>query len=96
MIDRELVNEVAMDIYDGNYNLFFDEIERNGTADFTVFRSIGDAFYDGDVLILDNETNNFISWYKLTHIGRELHTNISTEEQLRKFIQKFYDCNKER
>jgi hypothetical protein len=94
-VDRELVNEVTMDIYDGNYNLFFDEIERNRAMGFTVFRSVGDAFYDGGILILDNETNEFISWYKLAHIGRDLHTNIITEEQLRRFIQKFYDCNKE-
>lgn len=78
------------------YDIFLNDVELGGpTKRFSVFCTLGESVGSGDVLILDNETNNFISWYKLTHIGRDLHTNIKGKFDLVNFVQAFCDLCRE-
>lgn len=100
-VTREDLNHVVEKIYGRNYNItcyaaFLDDVELGGpTKRFSVFCTIGESVGNGDVLILDNETYNFISWYKLSHIGRDLHTNINRIFDLEEFIQAFYNLCRE-
>lgn len=63
---------------------FFDHIEdEKYTCDFDCFYSA-----DGECYIIDRNTGEYVNWYKFTHIGRDIHTNM-TVEQLDDFIKRF-------
>lgn len=72
--------------YLGGCETFLDKIEFEIINRFELFVSDGDSSGSGDVLLLDTETGLFIRWYKLTHIGRDLYTNIGNEKQLEIFL----------
>ena len=96
-ITREDLTHAIKNVYGRNdLTAFLDDVEFGGpTKRFSVFCTLGESVGSGDILILDNETNNFISWYKLTHIGRDLHTNINSINDLEEFIQAFCDLCRE-
>ena len=66
-----------------NENDFLDFIENDGCTDgvFDFFISCDDECY-----IINRLTGEYINWYKLTHIGREIHTNIQNPTRT-KFIE---------
>lgn len=76
---------------------FFDDVEEDCTRRFNVFCTINESTGNGNILILDTETHQYISWYKLTHLGRDLHSNITNVTDLESFIKAFKECkDKER
>lgn len=80
-----------------NVDMFFDDVENDCTRRFSVFCTINESSGNGNILILDTETHQYISWYKLTHLGRDLHTNISNINDLESFIKAFKEAkDKER
>ena len=91
MITREDLCDVAQAIY-GDIDKFLDDVEEGYTRQFSVFCTINESPGNGDVLILDNETHQYISWYKLSHIGRDLHTNIPFKIAAYEFIKAFKEC----
>lgn len=66
---------------------FFDDVEYGSVGNFVV------SIDDDDILITDN-SNQFISWYKLYHLGRALTTNISDLDTLEQFIRAFKACER--
>lgn len=84
-ITREILVETICEIF-GDCETFLDKIEFEIINRFELFVSNGDSTGSGDVLLLDTETGLFIRWYKLTHIGRDLFTNINNREQLQMFL----------
>lgn len=96
VITRDDLCEVVKDIY-GDIDKFLDDVEEDCTIRFNVFCTINECPGNGDILILDNETRQYISWYKLSHIGRDLHTNIPFKIAAYEFIKAFKECkDKER
>ena len=49
---------------------------------------------DDDILITDRNSNQFVGWYKLYHLGRALTTNISELNILEQFIRAFKACKR--
>lgn len=96
MITRKDLNKVLDEIY-GDIDKFLDDVEEDCIIRFNVFCTINECPGNGDILILDNETKQYISWYKLSHIGRDFHTNIFNINDLESFIKAFKECkDKER
>ena len=89
MITREDLCNIVKEVYNDNTDKFLDDVENGCTGRFSVFCTINENSGTGDILILDNETNNFISWYKLTHLGRDIHSNITESSVLKEFIIAF-------
>lgn len=84
-ITREMLVETVCKIF-GDCETFLDKIEFEVINRFELFVSNGDSTGSGDVLLLDTETGLYIRWYKLTHIGRDLNTNIENKKQLEIFL----------
>ena len=84
-ITREMLVETVCKIF-GDCDTFLDKIEFEIINRFELYVSNGDSVGSGDVLLLDTETGLFIKWYKLTHIGRDLYTNIENKKQLEIFL----------
>lgn len=84
-ITREILVETICNIF-GDCETFLDKIEFEIINRFELFVSNGDSVGSGDVLLLDTATGLYIRWYKLTHIGRDLYTNIKSEKQLQVFL----------
>lgn len=96
MITRDELCKVVKDIY-GDVDKFLDDVEEDCIRRFGVFCTINEASGNGDILILDYETHQYISWYKLSHIGRDLHTNVPTITAAYEFIKAFKEAkDKER
>ena len=84
-ITREILVETICKIF-GDTELFLDKIEFEIINRFELFVSNGDSLDSGDVLLLDTMTGLYIKWYKLTHIGRDIDTNIKSKEELETFL----------
>ena len=91
VITREDLCDVVKEVYEDT-DKFLNDVEEESIYRFSVFCTINDSPSDGDILILDNDTDRFISWYKLAHVGRDLHTNITSEAELLDFISTFKEC----
>jgi hypothetical protein len=78
-ITRDLLCEKIKNVF-GDYDTFLDLIEFGDSNRFELFVSNGDCVGSGNVLLLDLETGYFLRWYKLTHIGRDLYTNMTIDE----------------
>lgn len=88
MLTREDLCKVVKEVY-GDIDKFLDDVEEDCIIRFSVFCTINESSGNGDVLILDRETHQYISWYKLSHLGRDLHTNIISYSFLKDFIYTF-------
>lgn len=88
MITSHDLRTAIQDIYGNNaYDKFLDNVEDGGpVTKFETLSTINDSQYNAMTYILDVETHEYIGWYKLAHIGRDLHTNIETVENLKRFI----------
>lgn len=84
-ITREILVDTICEIF-GDTDLFLDKIEFEIINRFELFVSNGDSLGSGDVLLLDTKTGLYIKWYKLTHIGRDIDTNIKSKEELETFL----------
>lgn len=71
-----------------NEDDFFDDVEYGSVGNFVV------SIEDDDILITDRNSNQFIGWYKLYHLGRALTTNISELNTLEQFIRAFKACKR--
>lgn len=84
-ITREILVETVCKIF-GDTETFLDKIEFEIINRFELFVSSGDSLGSGDVLLLDTTTGLYIKWYKLTHIGRDINTNIESIKDLEIFL----------
>lgn len=91
MLTREDLCKVVKEVY-GDIDKFLDDVEEDRIRRFSVFCTINESSGNGNVLILDRETHQYISWYKFSHLGRDLHTNINSEVELFEFISIFKEC----
>lgn len=91
MITRYELCITIQDIYGNNaYDKFLDHIEDGGpVTKFETLSTINESPSNAMTYILDVETHEYIGWYKLSHIGRDLHTNIETVENLKRFIYNY-------
>jgi hypothetical protein len=87
-ITREDLCTVVKAIY-GMSEDFIEDVGKNSSDGFEVFCSIGENSTDSDILILNCETGQFVSWYKLWHVGRDIRSNIQNLTDLEKFIHDF-------
>ena len=70
----------------GSIDKFFDIVEEDIPYEWHYFK------YDFDeIYIIDRKNCKFMNWYKLTHIGRDLHTDMKTKEEVIDFLQRLYD-----
>lgn len=88
MITREDLCKVVEEVY-GDIDKFLDDVESGCVRRFSIFCTINESVGNGDILILDNETKEYLSWYKLSHLGRDIHTNIGIVSFLEDFIKAF-------
>lgn len=53
-----------------------------------------DAFldYNSETYIIDRETGKYINWYKASHIGRDIHTNVEPDK-IAEFLREFKEDN---
>lgn len=84
-ITREMLVETVCKVF-GDCETFLDKIEFEVINRFELYVSSAAYCYSGGVLLLDTETGLYIRWYKLTHIGRDLYTNIENKKQLEIFL----------
>ena len=91
LITREDLQEAIKKVYD-DPNQFIIDVQENVAAGFEVFHSIDGDAESSDVLILYYTTGQFISWYKLVHVGRAIQSNIQNAHDLEKFIRYFYNA----
>ena len=71
-----------------NEDNFFDDVEYGSVGNFVV------SIEDDDILITDHNSNQYVGWYKLYHLGRALTTNISELNTLEQFIRAFKACKR--
>lgn len=45
------------------------------------------ATADDEIYLVDREGHTYLNWYKPTHVGRDLHTNM-TDKQIIDFLEK--------
>lgn len=62
------------------YNLL-DIIEQSKNSDGFIIQYLNET-----VLIYNTYTDKYCSWYKLTHLGRALMTNIESRQELEDFL----------
>ena len=86
-LTRDPLCNVVKEVYT-NTDDFFDDVEYGSVEDFVV------SIEDEDILITNRNSNQFVGWYKLYHLGRALTTNISELNTLEQFIQAFKACKR--
>lgn len=91
MITREMLCEIVKDVY-GDVDKFLDDVEEDCVYRFNVYCTINESPGNGDILILDNHNLWYVGWYKLSHLGRDLHTNMERYEEVLQFISDFKKC----
>lgn len=70
-----------------SYDTFLDIIEDGGPVTrFETLCTINESPCNAMTYIIDTETGFFIGWYKLSHIGRSLSTNIKNLNDLNEFL----------
>lgn len=85
VISRAELCEAVKRIF-GSEEKFLDIIEEDLPYGYHYFK------YDGeDVYIIDHFHNRYINWYKLTHVGRDFHTDMKTKEEVIDFLQNLHD-----
>lgn len=98
MITREDIYTAIASVYGGNYELFFDDFESTDEITFKEYNFIcatsNDSGFDGECIIIDTRSHLYLNWYKKSHIGRCLRTNISDTDTLNRFFKAFYDAQR--
>lgn len=85
VINRDELCE-AVDRIFGSEEKFLDIIEENIPYGYHYYK------YDGEeIYIIDRYHNKYINWYKLTHVGRDFHTDMKTKEEVIDFLQRLHD-----
>ena len=85
VISRGELCEVV-DIIFGSEEKFLDIIEEDIPYGYHYYK------YDGEeIYIIDTFHNRYINWYKLTHLGRDFHTDMKTKEEVIAFLQRLHD-----
>lgn len=72
----------------GNTEKFLDIIEEDLPVGYDFLYS--DDGMSGEIYIVDREAHQYINWYKETHIGRDLHTNM-TDVEIIQFLKKLHE-----
>lgn len=72
MISREILTNMFNNLNYEQQDKLLDLIEYGQNKDGYIFQ-----YHNETALIYDTYNDNFISWYKLTHIGRSIQTNIT-------------------
>lgn len=98
MITREDVCTAISAAYNGNYELFFDDFENTDEITFKEYNFIcatsNDSGFNGECIIIDTCSHLYLNWYKESHIGRHLRTNIPDTDALDLFFKAFYDAQR--
>lgn len=98
MITREDICTAISTAYNGNYELFLDDFESTDEIAFKEYNFIcatsNDSGFNGECIIIDTCSHLYLNWYKETHIGRCLKTNISDIDTLNRFFKNFYDAQR--
>lgn len=82
---RDLFSNAVTNIF-GDSNTFIDFLENEGYS--TRYDCYLD--YNGENYIINRATGEYINWYKLTHIGRDINISTSsTYKNIPKWIEKF-------
>lgn len=85
VISRDELCEVVDRIF-GSEEKFLDIIEEDIPYGYHYYK------YDGEeIYIIDRYHNKYINWYKLTHVGRDFHTDMKTKEEVIAFLQRLHD-----
>lgn len=96
VIDRDALCEAVTRIF-GSEEKFLDIIEEDIPYGYHFFKYDGGEIYIVDTrkcktIEIDTRKCKFINWYKLTHIGRDLHTDMKSKEELIKFLEDLYSA----
>lgn len=87
MITRDDITH-SFDRYEYNsIDVLLDIIESNKNRSYYILQYVNET-----VLIYDTSEGKYLTWYKITHIGRSFTTNIETVEELDAFIDELM-CN---
>lgn len=85
VISRPALCEAIKRIF-GSEEKFLDIIEEDIPYGYHYYK------YDGEeIYIIDRYHNKYINWYKLTHVGRDFHTDMKTKEEVIAFLQRLHD-----
>ena len=86
VINRSELCEAIKRIF-GSVEKFLDIIEEDLPYGYHYYK------YDGEeIYIIDRYYNRYINWYKLTHVGRDFHTDMKTKEEVIDFLQRLHDA----
>ena len=85
-ITREQFSEAVENIFGVRLEKFLDVIELSKNNNDWIIQ-----YYNETVLLYDTNSDLFVSWYKLTHIGRAIVSNIDSVETLYVFLNQFMD-----
>ena len=85
VISRDELCEVVDRIF-GSEEKFLDIIEEDIPYGYHYYK-----YDDEEIYIIDTFHNRYINWYKLTHLGRDFHTDMKTKEEVIDFLQRLHD-----
>lgn len=85
VISRSALCEAIKRIF-GSEEKFLDIIEEDIPYGYHYYKYEGE-----DIYIIDHFHNRYINWYKLTHVGRDFHTDMKTKEEVIDFLQNLHD-----
>lgn len=78
---NELVNQIES-IF-GDLDVFLDIVQDDDLYGYDIIQK------DEEVYIIDTEHCQYLNWYKLTHVGRAMHTDMD-DTQLIEFLKRMY------
>ena len=84
---RDELTENIIDIF-GNIDNFLDIVEYNMPPNWTFAVENGECAGSGEVFVIDRKNNQYIGWYKLTHVGRDSNTNMIIDNDIFYFLQR--------
>lgn len=64
----------------GNLDIFLDIVEEDDISNYDMIKD------DDEIYIIDTYNCQYIHWYKLTHVGRDFHTDIKTWDGIVEFL----------
>lgn len=86
-ITREVLNNyIHYYVLDDTLDKLFDLLESGTNIDHFILQYVNET-----ALIYDTSTDYYISWYKLTHIGRCLQTNLNDIARFDLFMEDLID-----